>query len=75
MIERSGFKQMFVGYLGRLTVFPHFSIQNFLGPLEPLRAEKPSYGIDDVPVTNCKSLNLLSLSNLLMAVQNQMITG
>ena len=29
-------------------------MQNLLGPLEPLRAAKPSYGTDDVPVTNCK---------------------
>jgi hypothetical protein len=29
-------------YLGKLDGFPHFSMQNFLGPLEPLRAENPS---------------------------------
>ena len=62
-------------YLGRLTGFPHFSIQNFLGPFEPLSAENPSYGIEEVPVTNCNNLSLLSLSNLFIAVQNQMITG
>jgi len=39
-------------YLGKLLHFPHFSIQNFLGPVDPRRAEKPSYGILDVPVTN-----------------------
>ena len=38
--------------LGRQAGVPHFSMQNLLGPLEPLRAAKPSYGTDDVPVTN-----------------------
>lgn len=38
--------------LGRHAGVPHFSMQNLLGPLEPLRAAKPSYGTDDVPVTN-----------------------
>ena len=44
-------------YLGRLVVRPHFSIQNFRGPLLPLKAENPSYGILDVPVTNWKKIN------------------
>lgn len=39
-------------HLGKFDGFPHFSIQNFLGPLLPRNAEKPSYGMLDVPVTN-----------------------
>lgn len=39
-------------------------MQNFLGPMEPLSAEKPSKGMLDVPVTNWRSLNLCSLLNL-----------
>ena len=66
---------MFVGYLGRLTVFPHFSIQNFLGPFDPRNAANPSYGIEEVPVTNWSNLSLLSLSNLLIAIQNQIMQG
>ena len=46
-------------HLGRLSGVPHFSIVNFLGPLLPLRAEKPSNGILDVPVTNYKNLSAL----------------
>lgn len=29
-------------YLGKLLGLPHFSMQNFLGPVDPLRAAKPS---------------------------------
>lgn len=39
--------------LGRLSELPHFSIVNFLGPLLPRSALKPSNGILEVPVTNC----------------------
>ena len=49
-------------HLGKLEIFPHFSIQNFLGPLLPLSAANPSYGTDDVPVTNCNSRSRRSLS-------------
>lgn len=37
---------------GRLFGLPHFSIQNFRGPVEPRNAENPSYGMLEVPVTN-----------------------
>lgn len=50
--------------LGRLFGFPHFSMQNFRGPIEPLKAEKPSNGMLEVPVTNWSSLSLCSLLNL-----------
>lgn len=40
-------------YLGRAVIFPHFSTQNLLGPLLPRREANPSYGMLDVPVTNC----------------------
>lgn len=50
--------------LGRLFGFPHFSIQNFLGPIEPLNAENPSNGILEVPVTNCNNLSRCSFENL-----------
>lgn len=40
-------------YLGSAVTFPHFSTQNRRGPLLPRKAAKPSYGILDVPVTNC----------------------
>lgn len=62
-------------YLGRLVGFPHFSIQNFRGPFEPRSAANPSYGILEVPVTNCRSRNLRSLSNLSIAIQNHWMTG
>ena len=42
-------------HLGRLVILPHFSMQNLRGPLLPLRAEKPSYGMLEVPVTNWNS--------------------
>lgn len=50
--------------LGRLFGLPHFSIQNFLGPIDPLNAENPSNGILDVPVTNCNNRRRCSLVNL-----------
>lgn len=62
-------------YLGKLLGLPHFSIQNFLGPVDPRRAANPSYGILEVPVTNCNSLNLCSLLNRSIADQNHCITG
>jgi hypothetical protein len=62
-------------YLGKLFGFPHFSTQNFLGPVLPLRAANPSYGILDVPVTNCSNRSRCSLLNRSMAVQNHCITG
>lgn len=49
---------------GRLFGFPHFSMQNFLGPTEPRRAAKPSYGMLDVPVTNWTKRSRCSLLNL-----------
>lgn len=55
--------------------FPHFSIQNLLGPLLPRNAANPSYGTLDVPVTNCKSRRRLSLSNFSIACQNHWMTG
>lgn len=61
--------------LGKLFGLPHFSMQNFLEPIEPLRAANPSKGMLEVPVTNCSSLNLCSLVNLSMACQNQTTTG
>jgi hypothetical protein len=57
-------------YLGKLFGLPHFSIQNFLGPVLPLRAANPSYGILDVPVTNWRSRSLCSFVNLSIACQN-----
>lgn len=43
---------------------PHRSMQKRRGPVDPRSAEKPSYGIEDVPVTNWTSRNLCSLVNL-----------
>lgn len=40
-------------YLGSEVTFPHFSTQKRRGPLLPRREAKPSYGILEVPVTNC----------------------
>lgn len=61
--------------LGKLVGLPHFSMQNFLGPLLPLNASKPSYGMLEVPVTNCKSLNRWSLSNFCsITIQNHWMT-
>ncbi len=54
---------------------PHFSMQNLRGPVEPRSAVKPSYGMLDVPVTNCSSRSRRSLSKRSMAAQNHWITG
>ncbi len=62
-------------YLGKLVGLPHFSMQKRLGPFDPLSAAKPSYGTDDVPVTNWRRRRRRSLSNFSIAIQNHVITG
>lgn len=62
-------------YLGKLFGLPHFSMQNFRGPVDPRRAANPSYGMLDVPVTNCSNLNRCSLVNRLILLQNHSTTG
>lgn len=47
--------------LGRLLILPHFSIQNLRGPLLPLKAANPSYGMLEVPVTNWTTKHHLSI--------------
>lgn len=48
---------------GKALGFPHFSIQNRRGPVEPRKAENPSYGMLEVPVTNCSKRNRCSFVN------------
>lgn len=50
-------------HLGSFEKSPHLSIQNFLGPVLPRRAAKPSYGMLEVPVTNCKRAKRLVRQN------------
>ena len=47
-------------YLGSISGDPQQSIVNFLGPVLPRRAEKPSNGILEVPVTNYKREKYMS---------------
>lgn len=51
-----------------------YSLSYLLGPVEPRKAENPSYGIEDVPVTNCNNLSRCSLVNFSITCQNQIIT-
>jgi hypothetical protein len=47
--------------LGKLSGEPHFSIVNNCGPLLPYNSLNPFMGTREVPVTNCRSLALISL--------------
>lgn len=48
---------------GKLSTVPHFSMVNICGPFEPYNSLNPFIGTRDVPVTNCSSLERISLEN------------
>ena len=53
-------RKIIMGYLGNMVGSPQQSIVNFLGPVLPRRAENPSNGILEVPVTNYKKNDTLN---------------
>ena len=51
-------------YLGNDSGSPTLSMVNSFGPLLPFRALNPSNGILDVPVTNCTSNTITTVTRL-----------